>query len=46
MAAYTFLGLNGLPLQAPETEAVLMTEGLAAGEVTEADYANWLAKGS
>lgn len=42
MAAYTFLGLNGEDLQAPEEEAVLQTLGLAAGEVKERDCAAWL----
>jgi len=42
MAAYTFLGLNGEDLQAPEVEAVLQTLGLAAGEVKEREYAAWL----
>jgi death-on-curing protein len=42
MAAYTFLGLNGEEVQAPEEEVVLQTLALAAGEVKEADYAAWL----
>lgn len=44
IAAYTFLGLNGEELQASEEEAVLQTLGLAAGEVSERDYAAWLRK--
>lgn len=44
MAAYTFLGANGVDFDAPETEVVLQTLGLAAGEVSEADYAKWLRK--
>ena len=44
MAAYTFLGVNGFQLEAPEEEAVLQTLALAAGD-TEADaYATWLRK--
>lgn len=46
MAAYTFLGLNGFPLTVPEEEAVLMTRGLAAGEIEEAAYAKWLEAGT
>lgn len=42
MAAYTFLGINGWELNAPEQEVVLQTLGLAAGEVSEAEYAAWL----
>ncbi|MBN8457746.1 MAG: type II toxin-antitoxin system death-on-curing family toxin [Verrucomicrobia bacterium] len=44
MAAYTFLGINGFQLEAPEEEAVLQTLALAAGETTAADYAAWLAR--
>lgn len=46
MAAYTFLGINGLSLTVPEEQAVLMTRGLAAGEVGEAAYAQWLEDGT
>jgi len=42
MAAYTYLGANGLQLTAPEEQAVLMTLGLAAGEVDADGYAAWL----
>ena len=42
MAAYVFLGLNGLRLIAPEAEAVAMMIGLAAGEIDEAEIAHWL----
>jgi len=42
MAAYTFLGLNGYQLTAPEEDAVLQTLALAAGESGAADYAAWL----
>ena len=42
MAAYIFLGANGQELQAPEEEALLFTVGLAAGEVSESEYAAWL----
>src|SRR6185295_4071603 len=42
MAAYVFLGLNGQRLGAPEAEAVVMTQELAAGTCGEADFAAWL----
>ena len=42
MAAYTFLGVNGHQLTAPEEEAVLQTLALAAGETDAAGYAAWL----
>ena len=42
MAAYTFLGLNGLDLDAPEPEAVQNMLGLAAGEITRDAFAVWL----
>ena len=37
-----FLQENGLRLIAPEPEAVVMTLGLASGELPEAGYAGWL----
>lgn len=37
-----FLERNGFEFVATETEAVLRTLALAAGELTEADYAAWL----
>jgi death on curing protein len=42
LAAFTFLRINGYSLQAPETEAVVMTLGLASREVDEAGYTKWL----
>lgn len=42
MAAYTFLGVNGLELTASEADAVVQTLGIAAGEVSQAEYAAWL----
>lgn len=42
MAAYTFLGANGIDFNAPEEEVVLQTLALAAGELDEAGYAAWL----
>lgn len=42
MAAALFLETNGFVFNAPEEQAVLQTLGLAAGEVGEAGYAQWL----
>ena len=42
VAAVLFLHGNGFDLDAPEAEAVVMTLGLAAGEVGEEGYADWL----
>ena len=44
MAAYIFLGANGQFLKAPEIEVVERTLALAAGAITEDDYAAWLEK--
>jgi death-on-curing protein len=41
-AAATFLDSNGLELTAPEAEATRMTLDLAAGTVSEDEYAAWL----
>jgi len=42
MTAYTFLGVNGYELNAPEADAVMQTLALAAGEIDQTDYAAWL----
>jgi death-on-curing protein len=42
MAAYAFLGLNGIHLSVAEEEAVIMTVDLAAGKIEAAVYAEWL----
>jgi death-on-curing protein len=42
LAAYSFLAVNGLELDAPEAEAVVMTLGLASGEMPEQGFAAWL----
>lgn len=42
MAAYTFLAINGLRLEAPEEEAVLQTLALAAGELGAEGFSAWL----
>ena len=42
IAAALFLQENGLRLNAPEAEAVVMTVGLASGEMPEQGFAAWL----
>ncbi|MEY4691511.1 MAG: hypothetical protein RIT19_1836 [Verrucomicrobiota bacterium] len=42
VVAVTFLQLNGWCLEAGEADAVLRTLALAAGEMSEGDYAAWL----
>lgn len=42
LAAYTFLGVNGLELTASEVEATSMVIALAAGEMEENVFAQWL----
>lgn len=42
LAAFTFLRLNGLDLNAEDAEVVEVMEGVAAGDVSEADLAGWL----
>ena len=42
IAAALFLQENGLRLNAPEAEAVVMTLGLASGEMPEQGFAAWL----
>jgi death-on-curing protein len=44
--ARIFLGLNGVHFDPPEEEAVVMVEGLAAGEVPQELCADWLRKHS
>jgi death-on-curing protein len=46
VAAYTFLGINGIDFTASEEEAVIFTRGLAAGDVTIEEYTLWLRKSS
>ena len=36
--------MNGLPFEASEVEVVIKTLGLAASEISEAEYGQWLAK--
>jgi death-on-curing protein len=42
VAAYTFLAVNGLELEAPEPEAVSVIMGTADGSLTEDDLAPWI----
>src|SRR5687767_9792205 len=43
LAAYTFLDRNGLKLTATEVDATITTLALAASELSEEQYAEWLA---
>jgi death on curing protein len=43
MAAYVFLRLNGLELEAPEAEAYAAVSDLAAGVSTESEFSAWIA---
>ena len=42
MSAYIFLGINGQELDVAEEVVVLQTVALAAGEISQDDYATWL----
>ena len=42
LAAYVFLGLNGLDLAADEAEAAAIMLALASGDMKEAAFADWL----
>ena len=42
VAAYTFLAINGLELEAPEPEAVSVILGTADGSLSEEDLASWI----
>ncbi len=42
MAAYTFLHINGIELDAPEPEAAVMIRDLAGGDIGEAEIAHWI----
>lgn len=46
VTAVVFLELNGKFFQASETEAVLKTLALAASDLTEKDFAQWLKRSS
>lgn len=43
LAAYTFLALNGLKLDADEAAAAVHIQALAAGEISEAQLTTWIA---
>ena len=42
LAAYVFLDMNGWELMAPEGEAVAAVLALAAGEMQESGFSDWL----
>jgi death-on-curing protein len=44
VVARVFLGLNGVAFDPPEHEAVVMVEGLAAGDVPLAAFTKWVRK--
>lgn len=44
--AAVFLEINGVSLEAPESEAVLIIEGLAAGSVDEKELSHWFCERS
>lgn len=44
MVMYTFLGLNGYQLNAPEKEVVIIMEQVASGEINQESLAEWLEK--
>ena len=44
LAAYVFLGLNGLDLTADEAEAAAAMLSLASGDIREDAFAEWLRK--
>ena len=46
MAAYLFLGRNGYEFEAAEGEVVIKTLALAAGELDEQHYTEWLKSNS
>lgn len=45
VTALTFLRLNGYSFRPSPVEGVRMMEGLASGQVSEADFAGWLSSG-
>ena len=46
LALYTFLGLNGYDLDAPEEEVVRIMEAVADGSLGEPELAEWVRKRS
>ena len=45
LAMYVFLGLNGYDFEAPEPDVVATIERLAAGQITEAEFGDWVRAG-
>ena len=46
VTALTFLRLNGLSFRPDPVRGVAMMEGLATGDVTEAQFADWIGSGT
>lgn len=46
LAAYVFLGINGVEFSAVETDVVVQTLAVAGGELNEDGYAKWLEENS
>ncbi|MDF1733418.1 MAG: type II toxin-antitoxin system death-on-curing family toxin, partial [Minwuia sp.] len=46
LSAYVFLRLNGWQMKATEAEATTVILSLAAGSMSESDFANWLCNNS
>jgi len=46
MAAFVFLGINGIDFVAAESDVVLRTLAVAANEMNEREYASWLKENS
>lgn len=44
MARYVFLGTNGLDIEAPQEEVVILMTRVASGEWSEQQLAEWLRK--
>ena len=42
LSLVTFLGLNGIDFEAPNSEAVVIIQGLASGEIDEDGLARWI----
>lgn len=45
VTALTFLRLNGFSFRPEPIEGVKVMEGLASGQISEAEFARWLARG-
>ena len=42
MSLALFLALNGMELEAPEAEAIVVMQDMAAGELTDAEFTVWV----